>query len=529
MARHGGTGAVSDDNDESLHTALDSLLDPVFIVVPRRNGSDEIVDFEYRYVNAAGQRLVGRSSEQLLGHGELELYPSRQVLGVLERYSRVFASGVPERYEVPWSEVAGVAGAFDTSVAKFADGLLINSRVVTEQRKVERALAVVTQSLRTFTAANEALMHARDETQLFDDICRVLVEDGGYTFAWIVATVADDPSGIASLAYHGSAGRDFFEAVHATSAGLAEGIGPLIESIRTGEIQVVDDAAALDASDPWRQVALDYGMRSAVALPIVVGNSMSGSIGIFSMQPFAFDAEWLRLLQKFIGGIEYGIATLQDRVRNQQNLEQLATTLEAAVGAVAASTEFDPYSAGHQRSVAKICVTIAQELGLDAETTKGIEVAAMLHDIGKIVVPAQILSKPAKLTAAEFELVKTHPQAGVDIIAGIDFPWPVARTILQHHERLDGSGYPFGIHGDEIDLGARVLMVADTLEAMTSPRPYRPAASVADALAEIDKQSGVQFDPDVAEACVRLYSWMKRRRFDGDPGYWFPSATAVAF
>ena len=529
MARHGDTGTVCGENKETLHSAFDSLLDPVFIVVPRRNGSDEIVDFDYRYVNAAGQRLLGRSSEQLLGHGELELYPSRRVLGVLERYLRVFASGVPERYEIPWCEVAGVAGAFDTSVAKFADGLLINSRVVTEQRKVERALAVVTKSLRTFMAASETLVHARDDTQLLDDICRVLVEDGGYAFAWVAAPVPDDPSAIVSLAYHGSVGRDFFEALHATSAGSAEGIGPVIESIRTGEIQQIGDAAALDGSDPWRQVALDYGMRSAVALPLVVGDSVSGSIGIFSTQPNAFDAEWLRLFQKCIVGIEFGITTLQDRVRNQQNLEQLAATLETAVGALAASTEFDPYLAGHQRGVAKICVTIAQELGLDADATKGIEVAGMLHDIGKIVVPAQILSKPTKLSAAEFELIKTHPQAGVDIIAGIDFPWPVARTILQHHERLDGSGYPFGIHGDEICLGARVLMIADVLEAMTSPRPYRPAHSVADALAEIEKQSGTQFDPDVADACVRLYSGMKRPRFDGDPGYWFPTAAAVAF
>jgi putative nucleotidyltransferase with HDIG domain len=227
--------------------------------------------------------------------------------------------------------------------------------------------------------------------------------------------------------------------------------------------------------------------------------------------------------------MEFELKTLQERARNQQNLEQLATTLEAAVGAVAASTEFDPYTAGHERAVAKIAVTLADELNLDPDMTKGTEVAATLHDIGKIVVPAQILSKPAKLSAAEFELVKVHPQAGVDIIAGIDFPWPVAATILQHHERLGGSGYPSGLKGDEISLGARIVMVADVFEAMTSPRPYRPAASVADALAEIDKHSGTQFDPEVAAACVRLYSVIKRRRFDGDPGYWFPSDSAVAF
>jgi putative nucleotidyltransferase with HDIG domain len=499
------------------------------VLVARRDVAGAIVDFEYRYSNAAGLRLYGHSREQLLGHGEFELFPSHRDLGLMERYLRVYTTGEPERYELPWPGENGLEGAFDTAVVKFRDGLLVNSRVITDQTRVERALANAAQSLRTFVAASETVVHARDETELFDEMCRVLVEQGGYQFAWVAVPAPDDPSGVVSLAYHGDVSRDYFDAIHATSAGLVEGIGPVIEAIRSRKIQLVDDVAALPETDPWREIALGYGTRAAVALPLIVGEELSGALGIFSQQAGVFDPDTVRLFEEFATEIEFGIATLQDRTRNQQNLEQLASTLEAAVGAVAASTEFDPYTAGHQRGVAKIAVTIAQELGLDADTTKGIEVAAMLHDIGKIVVPAQILAKPAKLSAAEFELVKVHPQAGVDIIAGIDFPWPVATTILQHHERLDGSGYPSGLKGDEIDVGARVVMVADVLEAMTSPRPYRPAASVAEALAEIDKQGGTQFDLKVTAACLHLYSGMKRRRFDGDPGYWFPSATAVAF
>ncbi|MGP8162396.1 MAG: HD domain-containing phosphohydrolase [Acidimicrobiales bacterium] len=512
-----------------LRSVLDTLLDPVFIMAARHDASGAVVDFEYRFANAAGRRLCGRRCEEFLGHGELELFPSHREFGVLDCYSRVLATGDPARFEIPSSAEVGFVGALDTSVVRFRDVLVVNSRFITDQTLVEQALSNATRSLRTFVAASETLVHARDETGLFDDICRVLVEEGGYEFAWVAVPAPEDPAEVVSLAYHGDVSRDYFDAIHATSAGLVAGIGPVIEALRSREVQLVNDVAALAESDPWRKVALDYGMRSAIALPLIVEDSVSGALGIFAKRALAFDPDTVKLLREFASEVEYGIRTLQERTRNQENLEQLAATLEAAVGAVAASTEFDPYTAGHQRGVAKIAVVIAHELDLDADTTKGIEVAAMIHDIGKIVVPAQILSKPARLSAAEFELIKAHPQAGVDIIAGINFPWPVARTILQHHERLDGSGYPFGIRGDEIGLGARVVMVADVLEAMTSPRPYRPAASVADALGEIGAQCDAQFDPDVAQACVRLYSGMKRRRFDGDPGYWFPSAAAVAF
>ncbi len=529
MARRGEADQNRDEGEAVLRSVFDTLLDPVFILAARRDPSGAIVDFEYRYANAAGLRLYHRTPEELFNRGELELFASHRDLGVMDRYLRVFATAEPEHYETTWSENHGLVGAFETSVARFRDGLVVNSRVITDQTRAERALSNAAQSLRTFVAASETVVHAQDETELLDDVCRILVEEGGYQFAWVAVPSSEDPSELASLAHHGEVGREYFDAIHATSRGLVEGIGPVIETIRSGRIQYLADVEALPESDPWRQIALGYHTHAVVALPLFLGEAVSGSIGIFSKDAGAFDPDTIRLFQELVTEIEFGIATLQDRARSQQNLEQLAATLEAAVGAVAASTEFDPYIAGHQRSVAKIAVTIAEELNLDADTTKGIEVAAMIHDIGKIVVPAQILSKPAKLSAAEFELIKVHPQAGVDIIAGIDFPWPVARTILQHHERLDGSGYPLGLKGEEIDIAARVLMVADVLEAMTSPRPYRPAASVADALAEIEKQRGAQFDPDVVAACLRLYSGMKRRRFDGDPGYWFPTATAVAF
>jgi len=179
--------------------------------------------------------------------------------------------------------------------------------------------------------------------------------------------------------------------------------------------------------------------------------------------------------------------------------------LHAAIDAIAATIDArDPYTAGHQRRVAAIAAAIATELGVDDNQREGIRLAATIHDIGKIGIPAEILTRPGKLRLEERTLLNTHPRIGYDIVAGIDFPWPIAQMVLQHHERLDGSGYPNGLHSDEILIGARIIAVADTVEAMAAHRPYRSARGLEAALAEIRAGRGIRYDPDVVDACVHL-------------------------
>ncbi len=156
-------------------------------------------------------------------------------------------------------------------------------------------------------------------------------------------------------------------------------------------------------------------------------------------------------------------------------------------------------------SVSQLAAAIATNLGCDPDVVLGITVASSIHDIGKLAVPAEILSKPGVLTEAEFALIKQHAQAGHDIVAGIDFPWPVAAMILQHHERLDGSGYPNRLGGDAIMLGARVIAVADTVEAMHSHRPYRPSLSIDTALEAIAAGRDSLYDPDAVDGCIQLF------------------------
>jgi PAS domain S-box-containing protein len=187
-------------------------------------------------------------------------------------------------------------------------------------------------------------------------------------------------------------------------------------------------------------------------------------------------------------------------------LKRLRKTLGTMIQAMAAAVETrDPYTSGHQRRVSDLARSIAAQMKLPSDQIDGIRMAASIHDLGKISIPAEILSMPRKLSELEFELVKTHPQAGYDIIKDIDFPWPIANIILQHHERIDGSGYPNGLNGKKILLEARILAVADVVEAMASYRPYRPALGLEKALEEIIKNRSVLYDPEAVDACLKLF------------------------
>ncbi len=198
---------------------------------------------------------------------------------------------------------------------------------------------------------------------------------------------------------------------------------------------------------------------------------------------------------------------VEARTRSLQESEnRLQKNLLETVSAVAAMVELrDPYTAGHQKRVEYIADAIAHELKLPQFQIEGIDLAAVVHDVGKIQVPSEILSKPGQLTSIEFSLIKQHSETGYDILKEIDFPWPIANIVRQHHERFDGSGYPNGLSGDDILLEARILAVADVIEAMASHRPYRPGLGIERALDEIETNRGKLYDPQIADAALTLF------------------------
>lgn len=220
----------------------------------------------------------------------------------------------------------------------------------------------------------------------------------------------------------------------------------------------------------------------------------------------------------------YSVAEdITERRKNENDLkaaiENVNITLEGTIEALALMSELrDPYTAGHQRMVTILALALAEEIGLAEEKIAALRVAGLLHDVGKVYVPAEILSKPGKLSPLEKNLAKAHAEAGYNIIKTIKFPWPVCSIIRQHHERLDGSGYPLGLKGDDIILEARILAVADVVEAMTSHRPYRPALGVDKALEEIINSRGILYDETVVDACVRLFR---------EKGFQFPTSTGT--
>jgi HD-GYP domain-containing protein (c-di-GMP phosphodiesterase class II) len=376
-------------------------------------------------------------------------------------------------------------------------GMIVTVRDVTQTRNRDSARSVI-------AAANGALMLARSEHDLFSEICRIVVADETYHLAW--AGIADKarPLGFRVLAFGGPAGG-YINDVEKAFAGKTTH-GPVQEVMETNTPYVVQDVEQMPESSPFRHLLIEHGHRSFVLLPLRFGEDDVGVLSIYSARTNAFSDDAVGVLKMLAGDIVYGIRGIRTREGQDRYRFRFEASLEAAVRAIAAAAELrDPYTAGHQRRVGELARAIATKLGIDADLVTGIGVAASIHDIGKLVLPAEILSKPGRLSPTEFELVKDHAQAGYDIVDRIDFPWPAAAMILQHHERLDGSGYPNGLRGEEIGIGGRIIAIADVVEAMSSHRPYRPGLGLDAALENISDGRGTLFDPDAADACVQLF------------------------
>jgi HD-GYP domain-containing protein (c-di-GMP phosphodiesterase class II) len=285
-------------------------------------------------------------------------------------------------------------------------------------------------------------------------------------------------------------------------------------AIRSGETQLCQNAANETDNAGMCKEAVALGYRSGIALPLAEPSlGIFGALVVYSDEVNSFTVSEISLLEEMAGDLAFGVHTLLVRTerdlalkKNQSQLFQLQNSLESTVRAIALMVEIrDPYTAGHQNRVAHLAAAIAEQMRLPDEQIHGIQMAGIVHDLGKIQIPAEILSKPGRISEIEFALIKSHAQAGYNILKDIDFPWPVAQMVLQHYERLDGSGYPQGLKGDAILQGARILTVADVVEAMSSHRPYRPGLGVDAAMEEVIRGRGTHYDPSVVDACLTLF------------------------
>ena len=251
-------------------------------------------------------------------------------------------------------------------------------------------------------------------------------------------------------------------------------------------------------------------LGTSLGFPVVSGESTE--IDIFGRGGVQAIAE-MRATTVDWEGKEAFLVSLRDiterkqaEKEKQQSFEKERKALEATVRAISEIVERrDPYTSGHQRRVGELARAIAAEMKLSADQIEGIGTASLIHDIGKISIPAEILTRPSNLSDIEFGLIKEHSRSGYEILKDIEFPWPIARMVLEHHEKMDGSGYPNGLSREQLLIESRIITVADVVEAMASHRPYRPGLGLEAALAEIVKQRGIHYDPEVVDACMRLF------------------------
>ncbi|MDD5772522.1 MAG: MEDS domain-containing protein [bacterium] len=245
-------------------------------------------------------------------------------------------------------------------------------------------------------------------------------------------------------------------------------------------------------------------------VPIIYDNKVLGVLNLHLIHGHIRNQKEENFLQAIADTLAGVIVRKKDEEQLISTLGRLREAINGTIQAIVSTVETrDPYTAGHQRRVSDLARSIAKEMCLSEKQIDGIRIAGSVHDLGKISVPSEILTKPGKITDMEFNIIKTHPQTGYNILKNIDFPWPIAQIILQHHERENGSGYPGGIKGKDILLEAKIIAVADVVEAMASHRPYRASYSIKKALKEIASNKGILYDPDVVDICQKLFTEKK--------------------
>ncbi len=377
---------------------------------------------------------------------------------------------------------------------------------ITLQKRSELSLRRLNRVLLALIRQSEALVSNLTETAIMREICRCLVEVGGYGLAWIGIPKPGTAGRLDAFGAVGDRGQDITTIIENWNSGEPR-LGIMSAASTSGTIQVVRDfQEEARTSAIHRRIAEENGFAAGAAMPLDSHNGVYAVLMMFSRQKDSFDEDELSILKIMADNLVKGIRAIRVAEDREAAVARWRNGMISTITTLSGTMEMrDPYTAGHQSRVGALSAAIATELKLPEEQVQGIFLAGQIHDIGKITVPAEILTRPGALSALELELIRTHPMAGYNLLKDLDFPWPIAKAVLQHHERLDGSGYPDKRLGPDIVLDAKILAVADVVESMTSHRPYRPAIGLDKALAEVEAGKGNLYDTAVVEACVKLF------------------------
>jgi PAS domain S-box-containing protein len=453
------------------------------------------------FVSPRIRDMLGYESAEVVDRSVLDLIPEEERQRAAESIQRGMMGEGIKHFETPMIRKSGERLILGCSFARVRrDGAVIGAQGtavdITERKRIEEALreserdaSHQAEGLRLVAAIGAAITARLDIESLVQTLCeqcqRIFPIDTFYIGLYDAAT---DSVHFPFMQKDGER-RALPSRCLRTEPGLLEPV------IRGRQTIYLPDAAHSSLPMVRQPGAVS---RSIVAVPMAIGDRMIGVLSMQSQLPDVYSHDQIEMFERLAAQVAIAI-------QNSHLYDAVSRGLEATLTALSRTAERrDPYTAGHQVRVTDLVLAIARKLEYGEDACSTLRTAGMLHDIGKLGVPAEILSKPTALSKIEFELIRTHPQAAYDILADIPFPGPVAEIVLQHHERHDGSGYPRSMPGDDILPEARILAVADVVEAMASHRPYRPARGMKAALDEIRAGRGTRYDPQVADACVAL-------------------------
>ena len=467
--------------------------------------------------NPAAVALTGYSRTELIGMEVTMLHPEAERELVAVEFRKSLLRPAPHfDFHVQRKDGRCVPVAiWSTEKLELAGRSLVigQFRDITEEKEKEHRLATQNWALSAFSLASLALGRAQSAEGLMRSICEAITRDSLYVLAWIGIAENGPDKKIRVAAAAGSA-EGYLDGLHLSWAEDEKwGQGPAGICIRTDTLQLVDDVETLSAFNPWRKRARQFGILSSVSVPLHIPGGWKGALLVYATRPKAFETAPCEVFRRLSEQVVHGIDALEqrqflegERINREETQKQLAEAMAAAVAAIVTAMEMrDPYTAGHESRVAEIAVAIGKEMGWSEDRLEGLRIAGMLHDIGKISIPAEILTKPDRLSPEEWALVKGHPDGSYAILKDIPFSWPIADIVRQHHEKLDGSGYPLGLKGNAILPESKILVVADIVEAMATDRPYRATLGLEFALTEIEGLAGTQLDAEVVRVCTTLF------------------------
>jgi PAS domain S-box-containing protein/putative nucleotidyltransferase with HDIG domain len=488
------------DSEERYQRLFETAQDGILILDA---SSGKILD-----ANPFIAKLTGYSKEELMDKYIWDLGFFKNIVANKDKFIELQKKGyvryenLPietkqgERHYVEFISNSYLVGSFEVIQCNIRD---ISSRVRLE--KINSELSMMYQVI---LRCNQVLIHEVTANALITQMCRVLVSSGGFLAAWVGYTPVKSEDLIHPIAAEGI-DADYFDMMN-SNIEHKEPNWLVLKGIYSNKLFACQDLQHEEQNITERELALKYGFNSMAVIPIKSLKLTPYILVVYGHYTHELTDDLIALLHNLASDIAFGIDNLEAHADYLKLVENIDKSLNNTISAIASMVEQrDPYTAGHQRRVANLAVAIATDMGLSADQIIGLRMACVVHDIGKIHIPAEILSKPALLSEAEYEIIKTHPKAGWEVLKNIDFPWPIAEMVYQHHERLDGSGYPRGLKDNEILLESRILMVADVVDAMSSHRPYRPALGILQALQEIMQHKGTLYDERVVDACVKLF------------------------